>query len=226
MALLAAACATTGRQAMVTSVRPPVYAAIPGLTPAQRVEQAIARLRQGQRDEARAELKAALAQSPGDKVAQKLLASIDSDAKATLGAKSYSYTVKPGETLWSISQRLLGDPLLFYSLARYNQIDIPESVNGGQVLLIPGSPPRRVAAPAPRKPAARPATPAPVQARAADPVQAGQLRRAALEHMNRGRIDKAEALLQQARVLDPDNPTIQADLDRARRIQASVRPRS
>jgi Flp pilus assembly protein TadD len=44
--------------------------------------------------------------------------------------------------------------------------------------------------------------------------------------MNRGRIDKAEALLQQARVLDPDNPTIQADLDRARRIQASVRPRS
>ncbi len=228
LALLVAACATTGHQTVVTSVPAPVYVAIAGLTPAERLEEAVSRLRQGQKEQARAELKAALAVSPGDKNAQKLLASIDADPRVTFGDKNYVYTVKPGETLWSLSKRLLGDPLLFYALAKYNEIDVPESVNGGQALLIPGVAPRRVVVAAPpRRPVAKPAAPAPaVQARAADPAQASQLRRTALEHMNRGQIDQAEALLQQASVLDPGNATIQADLDRARRIQASVRPRS
>ena len=44
--------------------------------------------------------------------------------------------------------------------------------------------------------------------------------------MNRGRIDQAEALLQQASLLDPDNALIQAVLVRARRIAAGVRPKS
>jgi len=232
LALLTAACATDGLKP-THQVTPPAFVASPGLTPAQRVEAAIQDLRQGRAEQARAELTATLAVDPANQRAHRLLTQLDTDPKLLLGEKNYPYKVRPGETLWGLSQRLLGDPLMFYALARYNQIDTPAAVTSGQMLRMPGVAPkkpalsRRTATKA--VPNAGPAgsTPAPAaQAKASNPAGASQLRRSALEHMSRGQIDQAETLLQQARDLDPGNPVIQGDLDRARRIQASVRPRS
>ena len=43
--------------------------------------------------------------------------------------------------------------------------------------------------------------------------------------MNRGQIDRAVGLLGQAAALDPDNPLIRRDLDRATRIRSTVHAR-
>jgi Flp pilus assembly protein TadD len=40
--------------------------------------------------------------------------------------------------------------------------------------------------------------------------------------MNNGQVDRAVVLLQQARTLDANNPTILRDLARAERLQASL----
>jgi Flp pilus assembly protein TadD len=43
--------------------------------------------------------------------------------------------------------------------------------------------------------------------------------------MNKGAIDRAVWLLHQAQLADPANPLVAHDLDRARKIQATVRRR-
>jgi len=48
-----------------------------------------------------------------------------------------SYRVGPGETLWSISLRLLGDGSRYQELAALNGIDDPHRLEVGQVLRIP-----------------------------------------------------------------------------------------
>ena len=78
-------------------------------------------------------------------------------------------------------------------------------------------------APATAEPAAPPKPPAPVPTKPApaphDPAKAAGLRSDALVLMNKGDIDHAVGLLRQAQALDPDNPAIKADLERALRIQ-------
>ncbi len=56
----------------------------------------------------------------------------------------------------------------------------------------------------------------------ADPVRAARLREVGLEHLNRGEINRAVALLQQASQLDPANALIRRDLERAIRISRAV----
>ncbi len=85
--------------------------------------------------------------------------------------------------------------------------------------------------PAPRAPAATPrpaARPTPAPTPVAPPVRADAGRAAALraqglEQLNRGSVDRAIALLQQASRLDPGNALIQRDLDRAMRIGRAVK---
>jgi Tfp pilus assembly protein PilF len=55
-----------------------------------------------------------------------------------------------------------------------------------------------------------------------DPAKAAKLRTAGLVQLNRGMVDKAVALLQQALALDPSSELIQHDLDRAVRIRQAV----
>ncbi len=74
-------------------------------------------------------------------------------------------------------------------------------------------------APAPAH-AVAPLPPAPPQA--SNAVRAARLRAAGLEQMNRGAIDRAVALLQQALALDPGSALIQRDLARAIRISRAV----
>ena len=126
--------------------------------------------------------------------------------------------------------------MLFYALARYNNIAVPDL--GGAGTDHPGArpPSRAAAAAAPRSPAptlrhaprSEPATSharAPARCRAGNPAQAARLRGQGLAAMNAGSVDRAVALLRQALALDPDNAAIRNDLSRALRIQSTVRSR-
>jgi hypothetical protein len=115
--------------------------------------------------------------------------------------------------------------MLFYALARYNGIETPDAVEPGQTILIPGVIRRAPAPAAPAPPASAPAVKAQAAPPSGNPGRASDLRRRALEDMNKGSVDLAVALLQQAMPLDPNNPLIRNDLDRALRIQASLRRR-
>ena len=91
---------------------------------------------------------------------------------------------------------------------------------------IPDPEPVARPAPAPRptsRPAARP-TPRPAPAAPGrDAARAAALRAQGLEQLNRGAVDRAIALLTQAKALDPANALIQRDLDRATRIGRAVK---
>jgi len=228
LALLLAACETTDTVKPQLTVGAPATAR-PGLAPRERERRAVEMLNQGRPAEARTELAAALTQEPGAALALNLMRQIDTDPKVLLGEKSFSYTVRRGETFTGLADRFLGDPYLFYALARYNGVAVPAQSQVGGTLQIPGEP-KRAAAPAPRKPAAAAAA-APVTATAPvaparNPAQASQLRATALEHMSKGAIDNAITLLRKAAALDPGNLLIRRDLERALRIQATVRARA
>lgn len=207
----------------------------------QRLRDVIADLNRGDATAARRKLTQMLRRQPGDGVARQLLAQIDTDPQTLLGRESYSYTLRPGETLSTVAQRALGNPMLFYALARYNNIAVPSSVTPGQTIQVPG---RRPAASAPARPDPRPqtrpprtatpstATPPPTRAPAprpaaprGNPAQAARLRAQGLAALNTGAADRAVALLSQALALDPGNSAISNDLGRARRVQSTLRSR-
>ncbi|MDB5698611.1 MAG: hypothetical protein JWN69_1415 [Alphaproteobacteria bacterium] len=201
-------------------------------------KQALALLNQGQPDKARKKLVQALKARPGDMLAQDLLKQIDTDPKILLGSESYGYTVKEGETMSTLAQRFLGDPMKSFALARYNGLASPMAVQPGQVIQIPGrrrlTPPvlkkPTIAAPA-KKPAATPGKPAPAPTpakpaqAAGSPARAAQLRGQGLAAMNAGAINRAVALLRQALSFDPESGLIKGDLSRALRIQSTLKGR-
>lgn len=200
----------------------------------EQVRDAIADLNRGDARSARRRLTAVLRRQPGDGIARQLLAEIDSDPRQLLGTESYSYTMRPGETLSTVAERALGNPMLFYALARYNNIAVPASVVPGQIILVPGHrpasppPPPRVSRPTPphSEPAPAPeAVPVRPVPRSGNPAQAARLRGQGLAAMSAGAIDRAVALLRQALALDPDNPAIRRDLNRALRVQNTVHSR-
>jgi LysM domain len=207
---------------------------------AAQVRDVIADLNRGDAVAARRKLTAILRRRPDNGIARQLLAQIDTDPRVLLGTESYSYTLRPGETLSTVAGRALGNPMLFYALARYNNIAVPASVVPGQTIQVPG---RRPAPPTPRAPAparpeprapARPPRATPPQTLApaprpaaprANPAQAARLRAQGLAALNAGSVDRAVALLRQAAALDPGNAAIRSDLGRAQRIQSTVRSR-
>ena len=181
---------------------------------------------------------AMLRRQPGDGVARQLLAADrHRSARCCSARENYSYTLREGETLSTVAQRALGNPMLFYALARYNNIAVPASVGArARPSRFPAAARRRRRAPRPeprptpaaaRRAAAGPAAPAPRprRARAANPAQAARLRGQGLAALNAGAVDRAVALLRQALALDPGNAAIRNDLDRALRIQSTVRSR-
>jgi hypothetical protein len=205
----------------------------------QRLREVVADLNRGDAAGARRKLTRMLRRQPGDGVATQLLAQIDTDPRVLLGRESYSYTLRPGDTLSTVAQRALGNPMLFYALARYNNIAVPSSAVAGQTIQVPGRrpapppvrpeprpqarPPRTNAPPPASTPAPRPA-PRPA-APAGNPAQAARLRAQGLSALNTGAADRAVALLSQALALDPGNGAIARDLDRARRVQHTLRSR-
>ena len=115
----------------------------------------------GSEDQAKGELRRALAADPNNKLAQHLLHQITADPVAALGRESFAYTVRPRDTMASIAGRFLGDASAFYILARYNGIRVPRQVAAGEVMRIPGRPAPASANPEPRRPAPPPSTPPP-----------------------------------------------------------------
>jgi hypothetical protein len=198
------------------------------------VKDAIALLNAGDAIGARKRIIAVLTANPGDGIARKLIDQIDKDPKLLLGAQNFRYVVREGDSFSSLAQQFLGDPMMFYALARYNDFVIPVHPPIGRSILIPGK--AKIAKKAAAKPQvgkkpaamATNATPAPaapktVPAAVSDPPRASKLRGMALAAMNSGAIDRAVALLRQAHSADPANPVIKNDLSRAIRIQSSVR---
>jgi hypothetical protein len=235
LALMLAACSTTKPPAPVAPAPPPAppkpatpqtFAALPGLTPQERATRAMQLLDVGQLGPARAELDALVQQDPDNPVGKSLMRQIQGDPRALLGVDSFAHKVEAGETLQDLAEKYLGDRTLFWALARYNGVAIPQEIKPGQVLQIPR--PRRVE----RKPEAKPSEghPAPPTAEKPpepppaphDPALAARLRGQALEALNRGQAGRAVSLLQKALAADPDNPLVKRDLERAQRIQARV----
>ncbi len=222
-AMLASACS---HMPDIGNVLPNSSSVTPDLAPRERVRVAIELLGEGDARRAEAELEAALEEQPNLRSASRLLEQINGDPAEVLGGgTARAYTVRQGETMSEIAQRFLGDSLLFYALARYNDLDAPNQLSAGQTLMIPRRQGVSVAS-APSAGAESPATPRPTQPLASTPSanasRANELRLQGLQHLNGGNVDRAVALLRQARALDASNPAIQRDLDRAVRLQASL----
>lgn len=181
-------------------------------------------LEKGDEINARIELQAVLRDDPNNNLAKKLIGEITQDPKSSLGVKSFSYVIQPGETLSSLAEKFLGDKFLFYSLAKYNDILVPSRSEAGQTIQIPGVAktvePRRAAPPQPHRDSAQ-ATRDPAPA-SRDPAEARKLRARALVLMSTGNAGEAAALLKQALTLDPGNALISTDLEKAQRIQGTA----
>lgn len=180
---------------------------------------AVGMLETGHEDDARTELQRALALDPNNKLALNLKRQVDADPVATLGRESFSYTVRPNESLSMIAGRYLGDIYAFYILARYNNIAVPRQVAGGQTLRIPGKapPPTTVAREPPRpEPVTTPPTPAVATPAPPPEPSAGQrAMRAGEAAEKRAQLD--EAYQQYARAANLNEPGASAKADQLRK---------
>ena len=230
LALGIAACSGTPK------VAPPVAAPVVPVSPVE-IDAILGQLNRGEVDAASAAIAAALKREPMNPSLQLLRDSVERDPKELLGPENYSYTVRPGDTMISLSERFLGNRLKAYQLARYNSITNPSLLAPGQHIRIPGDAPRAEptrrpeprpsTTPAPTKP--RPAAPKPAAvpqaAPTANPAAARQMRAAGLAALNQGKVMQAVGMLRRASALSPGDPAIARDLARAERIAATVRSR-
>lgn len=132
---LASACASTPR--FVCPESDPVSAR-------QHTLDAIDALQVGDESRARRELQLALCQEGDDELASSLLRQMEEPPDVFLGPESFEYVVQPGDTLSKISEKFLGDPFLFYALARYNEIGDPRLLEVGRTVRVPGTAPSAV----------------------------------------------------------------------------------
>lgn len=229
LALITAACAS--------GPRPQVSQAAAEATDRGEIEAIVSLLDQGERAKAKKRIAAALKRDPGNATFMMLRDSIDRSPEELLGGKHFSYTTQAGDTMSGIAQRFLGNPLKFYQLSRYNGIERPAALQPGTVLRIPGEPrtesaqrPERRSEPqaaTPRPKAARPpaaARPSPARP-AHNAAAARQARSAGLAALNQGNPARAVELLSRAAALEPTNAAISRDLQRAQRINATVKAR-
>jgi hypothetical protein len=221
---VAGACSHLPEMPQMPSISTREPAATPGLSPRERVRLAVELLDEGDEQRAEAELRAALEEQPSNSAAQRLLQQITEDPRTLLTATPRPYTVRQGDSMSALAERYLGDALMFYALARYNDLEAPNQLSAGQRLMIPMRPGVVVAsAAAPVEGATPPASGAAAMTlRGIDPARANQLRLQGLQQLNTGNVDGAISLLRQAQVLDSENPAIQRDLDRALRLQAAL----
>lgn len=227
-ALALTACASTpGAEMSITST---------ATAPRGDVDGVQALLMQGDIKGGKNQLKSLLKVYPMDPRLMLLQQSISENPTELLGPTSYSYTVRSSDTMEGLAERLLGNKLKAYQLARYNRLKMPAVLVKGQILQIPGGRSVRESAPAvvrKAQPVRSPETSAsPVSKEAsappkpaAQPAAASRARSAGLAALNRGAVNEAIRQLQRAHSLDPDNEQIFSDLQRAKRIASTVRSR-
>jgi tetratricopeptide (TPR) repeat protein len=92
-------------------------------------------------EEARAEalLSRILEARPGNATAKLLLAQIRQPPEELLGERFEEIEVRPGDSLSAIAGRTIDNELLFYSLARLNDIEVPRLLRPGQKLRVPAT---------------------------------------------------------------------------------------
>jgi nucleoid-associated protein YgaU len=112
----------------------------PGLKANERLQVAIKALQNGDVERAKVELTVFVAEQPKNKVGTGLLAQIETSADKYFPRDNFTVALKQGESLSNVAATYLGDPLQFYALARYNQIQNPSKVTVGQSLRIPKTP--------------------------------------------------------------------------------------
>ena len=197
-------------------------------------------LEAGNEEEARSEIDRALLLDPNNKLAQNFLRQLTVDPLAALGAESFAYTVRPGETLSRIAGRFMGDIYAFYLLARYNEVKVPRLVSSGQTIRVPGKspppevirPPRQTVEPRQKSPRAvvereeRESTPPPAAPPPPPPVQpppqdvvtpAEKAYREGIAAQRSGNRERAYQQFRQAAQLDPAHPDARAKADQVRR---------
>jgi tetratricopeptide (TPR) repeat protein len=139
-----AACAPQNQKPVhqQTSLQPPPvspgFEPEPGLSPGQRYQKALGLLGNGENEYARVELTALIAEAPRYGRASDLIAQLDADPLAILGARNFPVTVQAGDTISTIAQQYLGDSLKFVILARYNNLAIPSQLPAGTRINVPG----------------------------------------------------------------------------------------
>lgn len=101
------------------------------------LQQAVVLLQAGKQDQAQDLLAEILLQDPDNRIARKLMQQITSDPNTMLGTQAKPYTVQRGDTMSELAEQALGDPLMFYVLARYNRIEVPNQLQAGRVIQLP-----------------------------------------------------------------------------------------
>lgn len=101
------------------------------------VERAMQLLQDGEESAAEALLVEVLAARPEDTVARLLQAQIQRPPEELLGEEFTEIEVRPGDSLSAIAARHIGNELLFYALARLNEIERPRLLRPGQLLKVP-----------------------------------------------------------------------------------------
>jgi hypothetical protein len=168
------------------------------------VESAMDLLQAGEEADARKILERLEQQRPGDQTLRLLLAQIRQPPEELLGERFEEVIVQPGESLSAIAGRTIGNELLFYSLARLNEIEEPRLLRPGQRLRVPVPEPAE-----PESEPDEPAQPGPRPAVESGPRDDGQ---AGLEDTARGllereRYSQAYALLLSAARADRLSPS-------------------
>ncbi len=108
-----------------------------GPAEASELDQALELLQEGDAEHAEALLEQILAERPADSIARLLLAQIQQPPEAMLGDQFQQIEVGPGDSLSAIAARHAGNSLLFFSLARLNDIQRPRLLRPGQRLVVP-----------------------------------------------------------------------------------------
>lgn len=104
-----------------------------------RLDRAISLLSDDKFCRGRAEVVYYLRHNPRSAIAKKLLFAIDTNARKHYGKRAFDYKVKRGDSLAGLSERYLGDMLLFPMLARYNDIEA-NNLHAGAIIRIPNGP--------------------------------------------------------------------------------------
>lgn len=116
---------------------PQTDGADPGAAQAYSYNGVIELLQKGRAERAETMLQTRLEAVPGDDRARNLLHQIRVPPNEYLGEASFEYEVQSGESLSILARRFLGNPRLFFVLARYNDIEQPSLLQAGRTLRVP-----------------------------------------------------------------------------------------
>lgn len=123
----------------------PQFRPTPGIGDRERYLYALELLNDGNADQARAELQYLADTGAADRRVRLLLDSVNRSPSELfaerVGPGSFGYEIQRGESLSQISQVFLGESMLFYALAQYNDIAVPGQVQAQTKIRVPGERP-------------------------------------------------------------------------------------